>query len=123
MKDCKDPDEVACALDMTRERTGDAAIRQHLQLLSDIVERSPVVAVTWRNAPGWPLSYASANIVKFGYRPDDSASGQVRYVDIVHPEDHARIASPVTSVPRPWAGIKLCSDRSRCHSLSADGVA
>lgn len=73
-----------------RDSTAGAEIRRHLHLLSDIVERSPAVAVTWRNESGWPLDYASTNITLFGYRPEDFTSGRIKYVEIVHPDDHPR---------------------------------
>ncbi len=61
--------------------------RRRLQYLSEIVERSPVVAITWRNAAGWPPTYVSENISQFGYRPEDFFSGRIDYAQLIHPED------------------------------------
>ena len=53
-----------------------SAFESRLHHLAGIIERSPVVAITWRNEPGWPVDYVSGNIVRFGYRPDDLMSGK-----------------------------------------------
>jgi diguanylate cyclase (GGDEF)-like protein/PAS domain S-box-containing protein len=60
------------------------------ELLSSLIERSPVVVATWRNAPGWPVAYISDNVRQFGYEPDDLCSGRVDYMSLIHPDDHIR---------------------------------
>jgi len=64
--------------------------------LQQIVDRSPAVAFLWRAAPGWPVEYVSHNVTQFGYTSDELTSGLVRFIDLVHPEDRARIAEEVT---------------------------
>ncbi|MFM2346797.1 MAG: hypothetical protein RL654_1550 [Pseudomonadota bacterium] len=66
-----------------------------LQQLADRISHSPVVVVTWRNAEGWPARYVSDSISLWGYRRQDLLSGRIRYADLIHPEDLARIASEV----------------------------
>ena len=78
-------------LDVT-EREED---RQRLRNLSAIVERSPVVAMTWRNEPGWPMVYVSDNVTQFGYRPKDFLSGRIDHASLIHPEDLPRIEREV----------------------------
>lgn len=63
------------------------AFESRLRHLAAIIERSPVVAITWRNEPGRPVDYVSDNVARFGYRPEDFMSGSVRYADLVHPEE------------------------------------
>lgn len=70
--------------------------RQRLQQLSDIVEVSPIIAVVWRNAPGWPVEYASGNIHQLGYSADDFIAGNVVYSDLIHPEDLPGIEAALT---------------------------
>lgn len=53
-----------------------------------LIDRSPAVIATWRNAPGWPIKYITANVRQFGYQADDFMSGQLSYIDLVHPDDH-----------------------------------
>ena len=66
-----------------------------LQQLADRISHSPVVVMTWRNAEGWPARYVSDSIALWGYRRQDLLSGRLRYVDLMHPEDLARIAADV----------------------------
>ncbi|WP_026600921.1 response regulator [Methylomonas sp. 11b] len=66
-----------------------------LQHLDSIVCRSPVVAITWRNTEDWPVSYVSANISDWGYRPEDLRLGKVKYLDLLPPEDRFRIEAEV----------------------------
>ncbi|NOV29815.1 EAL domain-containing protein [Methylomonas sp. ZR1] len=66
-----------------------------LQHLDSIVCRSPVVAITWRNAEDWPVSYVSANIADWGYRPEDLRLGKVKYLDLLPPEDRFRVEAEV----------------------------
>ena len=60
-----------------------------------IVNRSPVVVFLWRAEPGWPVEYVSDNVRRFGYGPEDFYTGRVRYADLVHPEDLARVRAEV----------------------------
>lgn len=57
-------------------------------VLATLIDRSPAVIVTWRNAPGWPVKYISANVRQFGYQADDFVNGPLSYIDFVHPDDH-----------------------------------
>jgi diguanylate cyclase (GGDEF)-like protein/PAS domain S-box-containing protein len=58
--------------------------------LVSLIEHSPVVVATWRNIPGWPISYVSRNILQFGYSPDDFHAERVSYMDLIHPDDHRK---------------------------------
>jgi len=72
-----------------------SAFETRLRQLGEIVERSPVVAITWRNESGWPVEYVSGNVVRFGYWPEDLVSGRVNYADLVHPDDRATLERDV----------------------------
>lgn len=48
--------------------------------LTALINRSPVIAIEWRNAPGWPVSFVSESIAQWGYERDDLLSGRLRYV-------------------------------------------
>jgi diguanylate cyclase (GGDEF)-like protein/PAS domain S-box-containing protein len=54
-------------------------------------EHGPVVIMSWDEREGWPVCYVSPNVDQFGYTVDDFLSGRVRYLDIVHPDDLARV--------------------------------
>ena len=62
------------------------------QLLDHRLELNdgPVIIFQWNTGPGWPVEYVSANINKFGYSPQQFLSGQLKYEDIIHPEDRAK---------------------------------
>ncbi|MCC5988610.1 MAG: PAS domain S-box protein [Pararhodobacter sp.] len=75
--------------------TESEAARRQLQELSDIVNRSPVVATRWQNSEGWPVQYVSDNIALFGYSPKELLSGKIVYTDLIHPDDLPRIAKDV----------------------------
>ena len=74
-----------------------SAFESRLHHLAGIIERSPVIAITWRNEPGWPVDYVSGNVVRFGYRPDDLMSGRLNYGDLIHPDDRALIEPDVAA--------------------------
>jgi len=66
---------------------------EDLRELEDVVERSPVVVLLWRNAPGRPVEYVSANVRQFGFSAEELTSGAVRFTQLVHPLDAARVAA------------------------------
>lgn len=71
------------------------ALLQRVDDLSEIVGRSPVVAMAWRNLPGWPLQFVSDSIDRFGYSADDLLSGAIKYADLIHPDDLPRVEAEV----------------------------
>jgi len=68
-----------------------------LKRLDGIIKRSAVVAMSWRNEPGWPVSYVSANITLFGYKPQQLQSGELSYGRLIHPDDLERIGRDLAS--------------------------
>ncbi len=84
-------------------RTGDedllAALRDSNERLREerqIFVSGPVVVFKWRNAPGWPVEYASPNVDGvFGYTAAEFLAGKVAYADIILPEDLVRVAGEV----------------------------
>ena len=65
----------------------------NLEQLSTLINRSPVVAIEWRKEPGLPVTYVSDSVRRWGYTPEELLSGAVRYRDLIHPEDRARISA------------------------------
>jgi PAS domain S-box-containing protein len=64
-----------------------------LRHLVDLVDRSPVVVVEWRNEPGWPVSYVSQSVEQWGYQPADLLRGDLPYARLIHPDDVDRVAA------------------------------
>ncbi|QHE77703.1 PAS domain S-box protein [Hydrogenophaga sp. PBL-H3] len=75
-----------------RLQAGQAQLRH----LFDLVDRSPVVVVEWRNEPGWPMSYVSQSVDQWGYQPSALLHGELRYADLIHPDDLARVTVEAT---------------------------
>lgn len=63
--------------------------------MTQLVERSPLVVIEWRNAPGWPVSYVSESVAQWGYAAADFERVEIRFTDLMHPEDVARINAEV----------------------------
>lgn len=58
----------------------------------------PTVIFTWRNAEGWPVEYASPNLLtQFGYHPEQLVKGDVAYASLVHPDDIERVGREVAA--------------------------
>jgi PAS domain S-box-containing protein len=56
-----------------------------------IIERSSSVVFRCEPTPRWPILYVSANVIAWGYRPEDLLSGNLSFVDILHADDIQRI--------------------------------
>jgi len=62
-----------------------------------IINRSPIVAFTWKNEPGWPVEYVSESVINlFGHSGRAFMNNEVSYPDCIHPLDLERVISEVT---------------------------
>ncbi len=76
-----------------RERKAAEQVRREAY---HILEKSPVVAFLWRNAPDWPVEYVTPNVSRlFGYTAEDFLTGSILYSSVVHPDDLERVAGEV----------------------------
>jgi two-component system, cell cycle sensor histidine kinase and response regulator CckA len=67
-----------------------------LSELNAIVNASPMVVCLWRNAPGFPVQAISENAMQvFGYPAGRFLSGEIKYADIVHPDDLPEISEEI----------------------------
>lgn len=82
---------IGTLLDHTQRARDEAA----LKAASEVVEASPTVLFRWRAEPGRPVAYVSENVDRWGYRASDLLQPAFRFVDLVHPQDHERIAAEV----------------------------
>ncbi len=77
-------------------RAEEAQAEKKLREANNIINRSPVVAFTWRNQPGWPVDFVSESVVNlFGYTGEEFSSGAVSYSQCIHPEDLERVGQEV----------------------------
>jgi PAS domain S-box-containing protein len=81
--------------DVTAQRRRD----QERVRLERIITASPVVGLRLRWAPGFPVDYVSANITRFGWRPEDLVDGRVPIRRLVHPADRRRLAQALRTHP------------------------
>ncbi|HBP16688.1 MAG TPA: hybrid sensor histidine kinase/response regulator, partial [Planctomycetes bacterium] len=62
----------------------------------EIFTSGPVVVFRWTNAPGWPVEYASKNVLDvFGYSTAQFVQGEVAYSELIHGDDLQRVSSEV----------------------------
>ena len=71
--------------------------QERVKRMADIINRSPLVVIEWRNAPGWPVSYVSESVAQWGYAPVDLLDGNLDYSDLFHPDDAHRVNGEVAS--------------------------
>ncbi len=63
---------------------------------AELFARGPVAVFRWRNAEGWPVEWASANVAEmFGHTPWEFTSGGLAYASLVHGDDIARVGAEV----------------------------
>ena len=60
-----------------------------------IVEKSPMVLFKWRNEYDWPVELVSQNVSQLGFNADDFMSGKVKYGEVIHPADKAKVEEEV----------------------------
>ncbi|MEN3058929.1 MAG: ATP-binding protein [Candidatus Methanosuratincola petrocarbonis] len=89
---------LTIGIDVTDLKVLEAQLTDALSELSElefIINKSPAVTFLWRNEEGWPVEYVTENTSVFGYSPKDFMLGGIKFTEIVHPEDIARISSEV----------------------------
>jgi len=63
---------------------------------NNIINRSPVVAISWKNTKNWSVEYISENVKEIlGYLPTDFLSNKIKYSEIIHPDDIKRVSEEV----------------------------
>ncbi|TGC08769.1 GAF domain-containing protein [Methanolobus halotolerans] len=62
--------------------------QSHQQIsMESIINNSPTIVISRKIEKDFPVKYISNNIWQFGYTPEDFYSGEVKYPDLIHPED------------------------------------
>ena len=70
---------------------------QAFRQASEIIERSPAVALEWKAEAGWPVEYVSKNGFSiFGRTVQELLDKDFSYVGIIHPDDRGRVLRKVS---------------------------
>ncbi len=89
-------DKASGLIGVITDITGRKQVEDKLRQFNDIVYRSPIVAVTWKNAEGWPVEFVSENIKRIlGWSADEFMADDFCYSDIIHPDDLERVSDEV----------------------------
>lgn len=79
----------------------DISLRQSalekLHLAETIVENSPVALFQCSAEEGRPIEFASENVRRFGYDPEQLAGDRVPFESLIHPEDRKRVTREMAS--------------------------
>ncbi|WP_237251738.1 EAL domain-containing protein [Thioalkalivibrio nitratireducens] len=73
-----------------------AEVTRDARRLAQLIDRSPVVGMEWQASDGWPVTFVSDNIRAWGHDPLHLATGRLNHVDLIHPEDRARVSAAVS---------------------------
>lgn len=71
------------------------ADQARLLKMTQVVDRSPLVVIEWRNAPGWPVAYVSDSLRQWAHEPADLTGGRVLFNDLFHPDDAERVNAEI----------------------------
>lgn len=69
-----------------------AALAQREEM-AQIIDRSPSVVVSWHATvgEGWPVEFVSQNVTQFGYSIEEIMTGEITFLEMVHPDDRSRV--------------------------------
>ncbi len=81
----------------TRSRTEDALrmAREEQRKLLEIVNRSPAMVARWQAADKESVDFVSKNIGQLGYTVQEFIDGRRCWMDVLHPDDCARLSSQI----------------------------
>jgi len=73
------------------------SVLEKLHLAETIVENSPVALFQYSAEKGRPIEFASENVRRFGYDPEQLAEDRVPFESLIHPDDRQRVAREMAS--------------------------
>lgn len=88
--------------------------------LESIYWEVPVIVFIWSSECGWPVRFVSENISLLGYTKEEFESGNILYIDIVHPEDRDQLLEDVSRLT--WAGEECFSHEYRLLKKSGESL-
>ena len=70
--------------------------RAQLEQERQLFEMGPAIIFRWSISPEWPVEYVSTNIdVILGHAAEDFISGELKFANLIHPDDIDRVTSTV----------------------------
>ena len=84
-----------------------------LRELQAVIEQSAAVVFRWDAAPGWPIRYVSDNFRRWGLDPAQWAAEGHSYLELVDPEDRARVEEAMTRLTESGASEYVMEYRVR----------
>ena len=88
---------IVTFIDITERKTAETELEEERKLFIG----GPNVAFKWKSTEGWPIEYVSPNITKvFGYSPKYLTSSEIKYTNIIHPDDLEPIRNAVENYIR-----------------------
>jgi PAS domain S-box-containing protein len=85
--------------------------------LESLINSSPIVIFLCKSTGNWPVELITENVWQFGYAIESFISGNIRYLDIVHPEDIERVKSEIAGCSE-----KACTELTQEYRiLTASG--
>lgn len=71
---------------------------QNLQAAYQVISQSPSVVLKWRCEEGLPIEFATDNVMQLlDYNDEHVLAGEVRYLNLLHPDDAAGFRSEIES--------------------------
>lgn len=66
--------------------------------LQALFSQGNVIVLKWSYQPGWPITYASSNVVNvLGFTPEELKAGALSYEELVHPADLNQVLDELQS--------------------------
>ncbi len=88
--------EITGYLSTGEDITEQKRIEKELKQTIAIVNRSPVMAFIWENKPGWPVSFASSNVLNIlGFTDVEITTKIVLFSDLIHPDDLNQVTKEI----------------------------
>lgn len=107
------------------EAVGQLERERSLRAERDLLAGGPLVVFRWRNAPGWPVEYVSANVrAVLGVPAAEFTSGRVPFASMIHADDAPRVlaaADVAAAVPPGPRGADPAPLEQRYRLVRPDG--
>lgn len=104
--------------DLTEEYAEHEKILKDLRMSELIVERSPVILFRRLAGDDPRLEYISQNIKQFGYSPREFVNEEIRFHEIIHPDDFDRVEQEIQAYAD--ADVEEYTMIYRCITRSGD---